>query len=219
MNDMLKEALQNGMANPSMKKIWMLRWGFSFVVFFIFLMMVIGISMLRLLSDLSMIFLFYIVFPIILGLIFAYIWAHLYWKNYRFDIGEEKIVITRGVIGKRITNIPYERVQNVNIWRGVLERFFNLYVIQIETAGTFSAGGTGGYGTTMTAEGSIQGVERPEPIVEYILAKAKGGESGLGDKKIDTELGNKEKLRLLEERLIKGEISEETYRELKKKYE
>ena len=129
MNDMLKEALQNGMANPSMKKIWMLRWGFSFVVFFIFLMMVIGISMLRLLSDLSIILLFYIVFPTILGLIFAYIWAHLYWKNYRFDIGEEKIVISRGVIGKRITNIPYERVQNVNIWRGVLERFFNLLPI------------------------------------------------------------------------------------------
>ena len=218
---MLKEALQNGMANPRMRKVWMIRWSFSFVFVFVFIMVLSTALMIDFLVGLGLfgILLFYIVFPLILGLIISYLWAHLYWRNYHFDIGEEKIVITRGVIGKRITNIPYERVQNVNIWRGVLERIFGLYSIQIETAGGFSIAGTGGYGTRMAAEGSIQGLEKPEPIVEYIMAKAKGGDSGLGDIKVKTEIGNEEKLRLLEERLIRGEISEETYRELKKKYE
>jgi len=115
--------------------------------------------------DLISIIVIYVIIPIFLGLIFAYIWAHLYWNNYKFDIGQERVTITRGVIGKRITNIPYERIQNVNIWRGVLERLFGVYVIQIETAGGFSIRSTGGYGTRGAAEGSIQGLKNPQPIV------------------------------------------------------
>ncbi|MCX6666191.1 MAG: PH domain-containing protein [Euryarchaeota archaeon] len=138
--------------------------------------------------------------------------------NYHFEVGSERITITRGVIGKRVANIPYERVQNVNIWRGVLDRIFGLYSIEIETAGASNVRGSGGYGTRMNAEGTIQGVINPQPIVEYIIAKSKG-RSGLGDAfENKKELGNDEKMRLLEEKLIKGEISEKTYEELKRKY-
>lgn len=217
MEGTLQEALQNGKAHPKMKKVWTIRWMFSFVMFFIFMMFFIGFRFLDLIFglDLISIFFIYIIIPIILGLIFTYIWAHLYWNNYKFNIGTEKVTITRGVIGKRIANIPYERIQNVNIWRGVLERIFNLHVIQIETAGGF-AGRT--YGRTSFAEGTIQGLLNPQPIVNYIMAKAKGRD-GLGDIVSKKELGRDEKLKLLEERLIKGEISEKTYEELKRKYE
>lgn len=78
--------------------------------------------------------------------------------------------------------------------------------------------GTGGYGTRMAAEGAIQGLKDPKPVVDYIIEKSKG-RSGLGDEVSKKELGNAEKLKLLEERLIRGEISEKTYEELKKKYQ
>lgn len=106
---------------------------------------------------------FYIILPIILGLIVSYSWAHLYWSYYSFDVGLEKITNTRGVIGKRIINIPYERIQNINIFRGVLNRIMGIYSIQIETAGGFSIASTGGYGTRMASEGSIQGLTNPSP--------------------------------------------------------
>ena len=70
----------------------------------------------------------------------------------------------------------------------------------------------------MASEGSIQGVENPQPVVDYIIEKSKG-RSGLGDEVSKKELGNEEKIKLLEERLIRGEISEKTYEELKKKYQ
>jgi len=133
-------------------------------------------------------------------------------------LGEERITITSGVIGKRVVNIPYERIQNVNIWRGVLDRMFGLYSVQIETAGGFGVRGTGGYGSRMTAEGEILGITTPEPIAEFILSRSKGN-SGLGEKIPNAMLGNDEKIRLLEERFAKGEISEKTYEELKRKYE
>lgn len=219
MDGSLQQSLQNGKAHPNIKKVWMLKWAFSFVMFFIFLTLMLGIRILFNVFNLDIIsiIIVLIVIPIFVGLIFSYLWAHLYWRNYNFEVGQERITITRGVIGKRVANIPYERVQNVNIWRGVLDRIFGLYSIEIETAGASNVRGAGGYGTRMNAEGTIQGLINPQPIVEFIIAKSKG-RSGLGDFENKREIGNAEKLRLLEEKLLKGEISEKTYEELKRKY-
>ena len=62
----------------------------------------------------------------------------------------------------------------MNILQGVFERIFGIYAVQIETAGGMNLWATGGYGSGMVAEGSIQGLTKPEPVVEYILAKSKG---------------------------------------------
>jgi len=216
----LQEALQHGKANPKMKRIWMLRWSARFIFFLIFFMVFIIFRLLLLFYDDNyLILLFMAIFlPIVFGLIIAYIWADVYWKKYSFEVGPDRIIITRGVIGKRVTNIPYERVQNVNIWRGVLDRIFGLYAVQIETAGGSNVRSTGGYGTRMATEGSIQGLTNPEPIADYIIAKSKGSKD-LGDKIPQKELEEEEKMRLLEERFLKGEISEDTYQKIKNKYE
>ena len=216
----IQEALQNGKAHHNMKKIWMIRWAAGMVFLFIFLFLIIGIVFLDLIIDAGIIgiIFYYFIIPLIIGLLFSYGWASLYWNNYRFEVGAERVKITRGVIGKRVTNIPYERIQNVNIYRGVLDRIFGLYSIEIETAGGFNIMSTGGYGTRMSSEGSIQGLRKPELIADFILAKAKGKET-LEDTPLNKTLNNAEKLKRLEERLLKGEISEKTYEEIKKKYE
>ena len=216
----LQTSLQNGKAHPNIKKVWTLRWVIGFWFLFFFLVLIIGIAFFNLIinSGLMGILLYYLILPLILAFIFANGWANLYWKNYTFVVGHEKITVTRGVIGKRIMNIPYERVQNVNISRGVLERIFGLYSVEIETAGGFGIGGTGGYGTRMTAEGDIQGLTNPEPIADYIIAKSKGKET-LQDTLVNKDLNKNEMIKLLEERLLRGEISEKNYEDLKRKYE
>jgi membrane protein YdbS with pleckstrin-like domain len=219
MNGTLQEALQGGKASPKIKTVWMLKWSarFIFTIMFFIFFFLFEIFEIFVTNDLLMLLLICILVPIILGFFISYLWASLYWNKYNFVLGEERITITRGVIGKRIVNIPYERVQNVNIWRGALDRIFGLYSVQIETAGGFGIRGTGGYGSRMTAEGEIQGLTNPEPIAEYILSKSKGS-SGLGEKIPKRKLENDEKIRLLEERFVKGELSEKTYEELKRKY-
>jgi len=42
MEGTLQDALQNGKAHPKMKKVWTIRWMFSFVMFFIFMMFFVG---------------------------------------------------------------------------------------------------------------------------------------------------------------------------------
>lgn len=164
-----------------MKKIWMLRWSFYFILLLICSIAIFAASIMDIFKlNLVMILILYIFIPVVIGLIFSYVWASLYWSTYRFEIGSERIIITSGVIGRRIINIPYERVQNVNIWSGVLERIFHLYSIEVETAGASTIRGIGWYGTRTNAEGSIQGIINPQPIVEYILAKSRG-RNDLGD--------------------------------------
>jgi uncharacterized membrane protein len=70
----------------------------------------------------------------------------------------------------------------------------------------------------MAAEGDIQGLTKPEPIADYIIAKSKGRET-LQDNPIDKDLNKNDMIRLLEERLLRGEISEKNYEDLKRKYE
>ena len=220
MNGTLQEALQGGKANPKMKTVWMLRWSARFIFSLMFFMFffIFRIFDFFSISDILMLVLICVLLPIILGFLISILWAGFYWNKYQFELGQERITITRGVIGKRVVNIPYERVQNVNISRGVLERIFGLYSVEIETAGGFGIGGTGGYGTRMTAEGDIQGLTNPEPITDYIIAKSKGKET-LQDSLVDKDLNKNEMIRLLEERLLRGEISEKNYEDLKRKYE
>ena len=123
MDGTLQDALQGGKANPKMKTVWMLRWSFRYILFLIFFMfffvfrIFVSLYFADLAGNLWVLLLIIIILPIILGFLISYLWAHLYWSKYKFEIGSERVTITRGVIGKRIVNIPYERVQNVNIFR------------------------------------------------------------------------------------------------------
>jgi membrane protein YdbS with pleckstrin-like domain len=230
MSEELQKSVQEGKASKKMINIWMWRWSLgafiaSFGIVFALMMMfavefdettgeIVNFSIWPFVFFLLIISLI----SLAIGLVIARGWATLYWRKYSFEFHDDRVVVTRGVIGKRVTNIPYERIQNVNVWKGILERIYGLSTIMIETAG-----GTqlqmGNYGSFSFSEGTIQGVKDPQPMVDYLIRRAKGRD-GLGSiGKGNTELTNESKISLLEERLLKGQISEETYKELKSKYE
>lgn len=120
----------------------------------------------------------------VLIILFSRFWANLYWKNYRFELLDDKIVVHSGVIGRRKAMIPYERIQNVNVVKGILERIYGLSSIQIETAGGAGGGpGNGFYAAKSLAEGTIQGLVETEQMEKFILKKIKASRSGggLGD--------------------------------------
>ena len=64
------------------------------------------------------------------------------WK-YKFEPGSLRI--EHGIIWKKYVSIPYERVQNVDIKRGIIARMFGFSTVDIETAGR-SGGGAVGFG-------------------------------------------------------------------------
>jgi len=77
-------------------------------------------------------------------LIIIEIYARMSYNRFLYEITNEGIKIEQGIIWKKYTSIPYERVQNVGIERGIIARLFGFSTIQIETAGQSGYGSQGG---------------------------------------------------------------------------
>lgn len=64
--------------------------------------------------------------------LFAY-W--LSWWRFRYGLGEHELVIESGILNRTRRSIPFDRIQDVDIERGPLQRLFGLAKVRIETGG------------------------------------------------------------------------------------
>lgn len=118
---------------------------------------------------------FYIAFVIAV----AEIYARMSYSRWLYEIGQEGIKIERGIIWKKYTSIPYERVQNVDIRRGILARIIGFSTVEIETAGQSGFGAYHGYGRrgyqSYRSEGHLPalGMNEAEKAREFIIKKVK----------------------------------------------
>jgi len=116
-------------------------------------------------------------FTISLGLallIFASeIYARMAYSRYLYQISSDEIRIEKGIIWKKYVSIPYERVQNVDIHRGVFARMFGFSTVEIETAGSSGAIRYGRRNQRYESEGHLPGVsiEGAEKIRDFVLKK------------------------------------------------
>ena len=74
----------------------------------------------------------------IIAVVVSEIYARMAYKRWFYEFGEDGLKIERGIIWKRYSNIPYERIQNVDIRRGIIARMLGFSSLMIQTAG-FSA--------------------------------------------------------------------------------
>jgi hypothetical protein len=101
---------------------------------------------------------------VLFGIIFSYIWARLSYHFYRYEFTDKEFKQEYGVIIKHYIFIPYERIQNIDIHRGILERILGLSNLYFQTAG---AGGV------LSAEGKLPGLskEEAEKLKEETISK------------------------------------------------
>lgn len=98
-----------------------------------------------------------IVVLIIFFILFLYIWAQLSYRFYRYELTESGFKKEHGVIWKKYVFIPYNRIQNIDIYRGLISRLLGLSDLQIQTAGGITAGSYGAY-----AEGRLPGLAKED---------------------------------------------------------
>ena len=105
---------------------------------------------------------------IVLIIVVAEIYARMTYVRWFYEFTPTNLKIEKGIIWKKYSNIPYERVQNVDIRRGVLARMLGFSSVAIQTAG-LSYSRRGGAG----AEGSIPAVsiKKAEEIREFLMKK------------------------------------------------
>ena len=57
-------------------------------------------------------------------------------KNYKYMISKDALIIEMGVFNKERTEIPYEKIENIDIVQNLRERFFRIHRVEVQTAGS-----------------------------------------------------------------------------------
>lgn len=127
----------------------------------------------------------YIIFYISFVIVIAEIYARMSYNRYLYEIGDKEIKIEHGIIWKKYTSIPYQRVQNIDIRRGIIARVFGFSSVDVETAGNSGFGSSHGqirfkkrgiiFGRGYKSEGHLPaiGIKEAEKIREFIINKVK----------------------------------------------
>ncbi len=106
--------------------------------------------------------------------ILIYIWARLSYHFYKYELIKEGFRKESGVIYKKYVTIPYNRIQNVDIYRGIWARILGLSDLEIQTAGSsarvsrYRISGTG-------AEGKLPGLlhKDAEKLRDELIKRAR----------------------------------------------
>jgi membrane protein YdbS with pleckstrin-like domain len=100
----------------------------------------------------------------ILVLVLGEIYVQLAYANWKYEFTEEGLKKERGIIFKKYSSVPYVRIQNVDIHRGIFARAFGFSTLMLHTAG---------YSGVPNAEGNLPAVEthRAEEIRKLIMHK------------------------------------------------
>jgi putative membrane protein len=85
--------------------------------------------------------------------------------KYRFD--DEGVAMSWGLLWRHETYLTYARIQDIHLSRGLLERWFGLATIEIQTASG-----------SATAEMSIVGLMEYEAVRDYLYSRMRGARFG-----------------------------------------
>jgi len=113
--------------------------------------------------------LFYICSLILIIVLIGELYANLVYNNWKFELSQNELKIERGIIWKKYSAIPYERIQNIDIHRGILARMMGFSTLDIQTAGYHYSGNNGG----AFSEGHIPAVavKKAEEIRNFLISK------------------------------------------------
>jgi uncharacterized membrane protein YdbT with pleckstrin-like domain len=128
--------------NLDPKAVWL--FFFKFVFTFLFIALWLGLSFAAALADTLPGALTVGIVVLLGAVVFAFVWAKLTYYFYRFELTEEGFRKELGVIFKKYVTIPYDRIQNVDIYRGIMDRILGLSDLNIQTAGTSGVRGAEG---------------------------------------------------------------------------
>ncbi|MDE2943392.1 MAG: PH domain-containing protein [Gemmatimonadota bacterium] len=74
-------------------------------------------------------------------LLLPFVAGAVQWACFRFRIADDRLLIRKGVLNKTALDLPYERVQGVNVRRSPIDRLFGLVTVTLDTSGSVQAEG------------------------------------------------------------------------------
>ena len=168
--------------HPSVRWLWRVRTYPTAIVLGSFILTILITPLVMLMKGAYFIaFVFLMTFYFIFVIAVSEVYIHMAYTRWKYEFTPEGLKIEKGVIWKKYTSIPYNRIQNVDIQRGIIARMFGFSTIDVQTAGQSGMQQRRGRRGRVRSEGYIPAVEinEAEKIAQDILKKAKRSNSGL----------------------------------------
>lgn len=73
---------------------------------------------------------------ILAGAVFIVVIGVLRYWFFRFRIEADRLLIREGILRKTALELPYDRIQGINVERSLVDRVFDLVTVQLDTAGS-----------------------------------------------------------------------------------
>ncbi len=128
-------------------------------------------------------FLILFVLWLFVTILLSYAWAKMSYDRWHYEFRPEGFYVEQGIFWKKQTTIPYEKIQNVDIRRGILAQIFGVSDVQIQTAGYSGYMGGRGWGPVIAAmsEGLLPSldVDIAESVKNELIKRAKGKKGGV----------------------------------------
>jgi len=153
------------------KWLFRLRVYISFIIFLIFILF----GSFGIVFDFGINLFLLLIIYLFMVILISEAFARLTYRFWNYEFGPDSLRIERGIIWKRYSNIPYERVQNVDIHRGIIARIFGFSTVMVQTAGY-----SGSYNYKGLSEGMLPAiaVDDAEKIRDFLVKKI--GHKGKG---------------------------------------
>ena len=91
-------------------------------------------------------------------------------KRYRYDLLDDEIVVHAGWLVQKVRHVPYRMVTNIEVRRGVLDRWLGIGNLNIETAGNSDP--------NQKAEAQLLGLEDVDSVYEEVAACLRAFDEG-----------------------------------------
>ena len=93
------------------------------------------------------------------SLVISFAWSSLYSKSLEYRVTDRRVLINQGIIFKSWKSIPFDKITDVAIKQGPVERHFGIKTLLIQTAGM----------GTYRAEGTLCGLSEAEKVREKLV--------------------------------------------------
>ncbi|MBI4148701.1 PH domain-containing protein [Candidatus Woesearchaeota archaeon] len=118
----------------------------------------------------------------VVALLVGEVYSRLAHSYFSYTLSQDSVVIRRGIIWQTETMIPIQRVQNVEVERGLLAQLFGFSTVYIYTAAGQEEASSGWWGAKwQEKEGRLPAIDQQtaQNIQTLLLKKSKRAKGGL----------------------------------------
>lgn len=152
--------------DPSLKKVWLVCWFVYFIIF------AVGDFLVNtLLREPDARTILGIMVSILVGILLLVLpYMPAYFRSLEYRIDDQSVSGKKGVFWKKTTTIPFQKITNIDITQGPLQRYFGIGSIHCQTAG---AGGSQGARAELVLQG-IRDLDGTKAAIEARFLKNRG---------------------------------------------